>query len=83
MLGLVWLLLGKGKELPKWPRMSFATPSAASLILLAFLFSNTANAQIPSPEMLQQLRERVLSLRGADPGRELNLAPSARRLPQA
>jgi hypothetical protein len=69
MLGLVWLLLGKGKTLPKWPRMSFATPSAASLILLAFLFSNTANAQIPSKEMLDELRERVLSLRPEDPQR--------------
>lgn len=69
MLGLVWLLLGKGKTLPKWPRMSFATPSAASLIFLAFLLSNTANAQIPSPELLQQLRERVLSLRPQDPQR--------------
>jgi len=66
MLGLVWLLLGKGKELPKWPRMSLATPS---LILLAFLFSTTANAQIPSPEMLNELRERVLSLRPQDPQR--------------
>lgn len=84
MLGLVWLLLGKGKELPKWPRVSVSTPSAASLILLAFLFSNTANAQIPSPEMLQQLRERVLSLRPEDPQRaeipQVNLKLQGHRL---
>ncbi|MBE7497703.1 MAG: hypothetical protein HS117_22390 [Verrucomicrobiaceae bacterium] len=69
MLAFVWLLLGKGKELPKWPRMNFAAPSAASLILLALFLANTASAQIPSPEMLQQLRERVLSLRPQDPQR--------------
>jgi hypothetical protein len=69
MLALVWLLLGKGKQLPKWPRMSLATPSAASLIFLAGLFSNTASAQIPSAEMLNELRERVLSLRPQDPQR--------------
>jgi hypothetical protein len=69
MLGLVWLLLGKGKELPKWPRMSLAKPSVASLMLLTLLLVNTASAQIPSSEMLNELRERVLSLRPEDPQR--------------
>ena len=68
MLGLVWLLLGKGKTLPKWPRMSLSTPSAL-VMLLALLLVNNASAQMPSPEMLQQLRERVLSLRPQDPQR--------------
>lgn len=84
MLGLVWLLLGKGKELPKWPRVSLATPSASALIVLAFLLANTASAQIPSKEMLDELRNRVLSLRPQDPQRaeipQVNLKLQGHRL---
>ncbi|MBL9181051.1 MAG: hypothetical protein JNN17_02840 [Verrucomicrobiaceae bacterium] len=114
MLGLVWLLLGKGKELPKWPGgkgrdgssprdsvlecagppalSSVARPAessrglehsktlprpldapSASLLLatalIFFVLANTGSAQIPSPEMLNELRERVLSLRPQDPQR--------------
>jgi hypothetical protein len=124
MLGLVWLLLGKGKELPKWPgskgrdgtaphpsplpeiepmrqtthslgerKSEFSLAPArgmentsatfrgegrgegpslglrlATTLILLFLTA-TANAQIPSKEMLDELRERVLSLRPMDPQR--------------
>ncbi|MFN7565310.1 MAG: hypothetical protein ACK5TH_26350, partial [Prosthecobacter sp.] len=124
MLGLVWLLLGKGKELPKWPgskgrdgtaphpsplpesepmpqttrslgerESEFSLAPAQGMentsatfrgegrgegpslglrlatTLVFLLLTSHASAQIPSKEMLDELRERVLSLRPQDPQR--------------
>jgi len=71
ILVLVWLLLGRGKELPTLPRMPAKSASAAlfSLALLLGFSASTALAQFPPAEMLQQLRERVLADRPQEPQR--------------
>lgn len=69
MFALVWLLLGRGKALPNWPRK--ASTTAASLIFLLTFVTGTASAQaqLPSKELLDQLRERVLADQPLQPQR--------------
>lgn len=65
ILLLVWMLLGRGRDLPTIPKMPFTSaPASTAILLLALLMSlGSAQAQVPSEEMLKQLRERVLEAR--------------------
>lgn len=64
-LGLLWLLfrpLGGMPGSQSSPPPPAAPAAAAATVLLFFLLASvTAQAQFPSPEMLQQLRDRVLA----------------------
>jgi hypothetical protein len=65
ILLLVWMLLGRGRDLPTIPKMPFTSaPASTAMLLLSLLMSlGSAQAQMPSEEMLKQLRERVLEAR--------------------
>jgi hypothetical protein len=85
MLLLVWLLLGRGKDLPPLPKfVPSATTSAAVLFLMMMAFSSSASAQFPSKDMLKQLSERVLADRKDLPQRaeipQVRLRLNGRRL---
>jgi hypothetical protein len=71
ILLLVWMLLGRGRDLPTIPKMPFTgAPASTVMLLLALLMSlGSAQAQMPSEEMLKQLRERVLEARPQQPQR--------------
>jgi hypothetical protein len=62
ILLLVWMLLGRGRDLPTMPKIPFTSaPVSTVILLLSRLMSlGSAQAQMPSEEMLKQLRERVL-----------------------
>ncbi len=66
---LVWLLLRRGRDLPAMPQVNLAKTSVAAALVGMCLSVSQAQAQIPSPEMLEQLRERVLAMRPQDPQR--------------
>jgi hypothetical protein len=71
ILLLVWMLLGRGRDLPTIPKMPFTSaPASTAMILLALLMTlGSAQAQMPSEEMLKQLRERVHEARPQQPQR--------------